>query len=41
MGNKASNGRFDKLKNKIDKIKDYDKRDYFRLLPKQVSYMIA
>lgn len=32
MENKVSNERFDKLTNKIDKIKDYDKRDYFRLL---------
>lgn len=32
MKNKVSNERFDKLTNKIDKIKDYDKRDYLRLL---------
>lgn len=32
MENKVSNERFEKLTNKIDKIKDYNKRDYFRLL---------
>ena len=30
-----TNERFDKLTNKIDKIKDYDKRDYFRLLAEE------
>ena len=35
MENKVSNERFDKLTNKIDKIKDYDTRDYFRLLAEE------
>lgn len=32
MENKVSNERFDKLTSKIDKVKDYNKRSYFRLL---------
>lgn len=32
MENKVSNERFDKLTNKIDKIKDLDRREYLRLL---------
>lgn len=35
MENKVSNERFDKLTSKINKIKDYDKRDYFRLLAEE------
>lgn len=32
MENKVSNERFDKLINKIDKVKNSDRRSYFRLL---------
>lgn len=31
MNSKVSNARFDKLTDKIDKVKDFDKRQYFRL----------
>ena len=32
MENKVSNERFDKLTNKIDKVRNSDMRSYFRLL---------